>query len=227
MIYIIGCGGVGSWLAGTMTRLAGPKNVTLVDGDTLETKNLDRQMFTEEDVGKNKALALSQQLKCEFLDRWYSRFEIQHGNYDWLFGCVDNNPGRKEILESCDMHTCKAIIAANEVHSSEAYYYDPSWKGTESDPRVYYPTIVSDESGNVHAEAIGCTGEAQQANRQLVTANFMAAALAAHLYVVWAMEARKASEDAIPYLPYRLSQNLTKNGYFRKVDCIEKETCQK
>jgi molybdopterin/thiamine biosynthesis adenylyltransferase len=224
MIYIIGVGGVGSWLAHTMTKLVEPKNVTLVDGDTLEQKNLDRQLFTEEDIGRNKALALSQQLKCGFIDHWYSRFEVKHSVYDWLFCCVDNNPGRKEVLASCDEHNCSAIIAANEVHSSEAYVYLPQWKDVQDlDPRWYYPDILKDATGDVHAAAIGCTGEAQVANRQLVTANFMAAALASHLYVVWAMEARKASEDSLPYLPHRLSQNLTKNGYFRKVDCIVKE----
>jgi molybdopterin/thiamine biosynthesis adenylyltransferase len=215
---------VGSWLAHAMTKLVQPKNITLVDGDTLEEKNLDRQLFTQEDLGKNKSEALSEKLKCEYIDRWYSKFEVKHGEHDWLFCCVDNNPGRKEVLAACDLHGCKAITAANEVHSSEAYVYLPEWIDKDSlDPRKYYPDIIKDVTGDVHAAAIGCTGEAQEQNRQLVTANFMAAALAAHLYVVWAMEARKASEDSLPYLPHRLSQNLTKNGYFRKVDCIVKE----
>ncbi len=41
-IYIIGCGGVGSWLASAVARLENPNHLVLVDGDDLEEKNLDR-----------------------------------------------------------------------------------------------------------------------------------------------------------------------------------------
>mgnify|MGYP000856154200 CR=1 FL=1 len=64
------------------------------------------------------------------------------------------------------------------MHSAEAYYYRRRWKGTARDPRVYYPEINQDRSGDPRATSIGCTGEVQNQNRQLVSANLMAAALA-------------------------------------------------
>lgn len=224
MNYIIGCGGGGSILAPIMTRLVGQQNVILVDGDTLEPKNLDRQMFTEDEIGTNKAIALASRLQCRFLDRWYSQFEVEHSRHDWLFCCVDNNPGRKEVLAACDLYGCSAIVAANEVHSSEAYVYRAEWKDLPHlDPRIYYPEIITDATGNPAAARIGCTGEAQANNRQLVTANFMAVALAAHLYVVWAMESKKVKLETQPYLPHRLSQNLTRNGFVLRGE-LEKQT---
>jgi hypothetical protein len=72
---------------------------------------------------------------------------------------------------------------------------------------------MADQTGDPARAAIGCTGEAQRNNRQLVTANFMAVALASHLYVVWAMESRKLKPESKAFLPHRLSQNLTRNTY--------------
>lgn len=214
MIYLIGAGGVGSWLAPVMAKLlANPKHLILVDGDTLEEKNLDRQLFTSEDIGKNKAVALSERLGCQFSDKWYHHHNFQHEPEDWLLGCVDNNPGRDMVLKACDLYDCNAIIAANEVHSSEAYVYRPEWRKTKLDPRMYYPEIEQDDSGDPARRGMGCTGVAQTENRQLVTANFMAASLAAHLFVVWGMEYRKSSELARAYMPHRLRQNLTRNEF--------------
>jgi hypothetical protein len=211
MIYIIGCGGVGSWLAPALCLLAKPINVTLVDGDTLEHKNLNRQLFDESHIGMNKAVALGEKYGCQSNDHWYSPTLMPHEPEDWLFGLVDNHPARRSVLQCCDMYGCKAIFAANETHSSEAYVYLPEWRGTCRDPRTYYPEIQTDNSDDPRNAAIGCTGEAQVGNPQLVTANFMAAALAGHMYVVWALEAPKLDAGVRPFLPYKLVNNLTAN----------------
>lgn len=213
MNYIIGCGGVGSWLAPALVRLVGAHNITLVDGDKLEEKNLDRQLFSAADIGKNKAEALASLLNCKGHGGWYDASTFIHTDTDWLLCCVDNNPARSEVLRACDENGCRAIVAANETTSSEAYHYRPVWKDTENDPRVYYPEIDKDESNNPARAAIGCTGEAQLENPQLVTANFMAAALAGHLYMMWAIEARKVSNAVKRFMPHRLNQNLTRNGF--------------
>lgn len=215
MIYIIGCGGVGSFLAPTLCLLAGNENITLVDGDKLERKNLNRQLFDESMVGENKAEALARRYNCSAIAEWYSESLMPHSRYDWLIGVVDNHLARRGVLNAVDLNDCRAILAANEVHSSEAYVYLPQWRDTKLDPRVMYPEIRTDRSNDPRTGAIGCTGEAQTANVQLVTANFMAAALAAHLYVVWEMEAKKLPAETIPHLPHKLVQNLTKNECYK------------
>lgn len=213
MIYVIGVGGVGSWLASAIARLESPNFLVLVDGDDLEEKNLDRQLFTPDEIGENKADALAKRLKCKSHGGWFDAMTFTHTDRDWLLVCVDNNAARSAALRACDTYGCAAIFAANETTSSEAYVYLPQWKGTENDPRVYYPEIETDESNNPMRAAIGCTGEAQLKNRQLVTANFMAAGLAGHLYMLWAIEARQVKPEVRRFMPHRLNQNLTRNGF--------------
>jgi hypothetical protein len=57
---------------------------------------------------------------------------------------------------------------------------------------------------------VGCTGEAQENNRQLVSANFSAAALAQNLFVLWALNSNLISRETMPMMPYKFAQNLSK-----------------
>jgi hypothetical protein len=215
MNYIIGCGGVGSAIVPSFCLLKPPQEVTLIDGDKIELKNLNRQMFDLRQVGMNKAGALAGRYGCRFIPEWFARGKIRHQRNDWLICLVDNHRTRLETIEVCDESGCQAIFAANETHSSEAYYYRRQWKGTNRDPRVYYPEINNDQTGDPRAASIGCTGEAQETNRQLVSANLMAAALAEHLFVLWNMKAPRMDRETIEVLPYKFVANLSKLETFK------------
>jgi molybdopterin/thiamine biosynthesis adenylyltransferase len=217
---IIGTGGVGSWLAPALCRILDPDRVTLIDGDKLEKKNLDRQLFNEEHIGQNKAEALARLYGCEGIPKWFSmgQFEINEG--DWLMVCVDNHPARLAALQECDSNGCRAIFGANETYSAEACFYIRGWRGTGLDPRVYYPEILTDHSGDPRATAIGCTGEAQQTNRQLASANFMAAALMLQLFTVWT-KAPTLRKEAQNHLPHKLVSNLAKMENFKVKDAVQ------
>jgi hypothetical protein len=210
MNYIIGCGGVGSAIVPSFCLLKSPQEITLIDGDTIELKNLDRQLFDARQVGMNKAQALAAKYNCRFIPEWFARGKLRHQRHDWLICLVDNHRTRRETLEVCDECGCQAIFAANETHSSEAYYYRRTWLGTKRDPRVYYPEINRDQSGDPRSASIGCTGEAQSNHRQLVSANLMAAALAEHLYVLWQMKAPRMDSETQALLPYKFMANLSK-----------------
>ena len=223
MINIIGAGGVGSWLAPAMCKLVGASRVTIIDGDKLEEKNLDRQLFSTDEIGQFKADALAKKYGCLSIPQWYSHGAMQIDFGDIFMVCVDNNAGRRSVLETCDANECLAIFGANEVTSAEAYYYDYMWSEGPADPRYYYPEILTDKTNDPRRLAIGCTGEAQENNKQLVSANFMAAALMQHLYVAWIIERAGIDGDAIEYLPFRIRQNLSKYETLRSVDLKEKE----
>jgi molybdopterin/thiamine biosynthesis adenylyltransferase len=213
-IYIIGAGGVGSWLAYSLCKLVDPKQVILMDGDTLETRNLDRQLFGAADVGKNKAAVLGQRLGCLFLPQYFSSHTRDYGPMDWLICCADNNAARRACLDDADRAELAVIIAANEKTSAEAYYYDPYDDQFEFegplDPRVYYPELLTDNAPDPRATAIGCVGEAQKQTPQLVSANFMAAALAQWLFVLWALEVPKMPDVELENLPNRLVANASR-----------------
>ena len=215
MNYIIGCGGVGSAIAPSFCLLKSPGEVTLIDGDIIERKNLNRQMFDAGQIGMNKAQALAGKCGCHFIPEWFARGKINHGRNDWLLCLVDNHRTRLEALEVCDDLGCQAIFAANEMHSAEAYYYRRAWKDTPRDPRVYYPELSTDRSGDPRAAAIGCTGEVQANNRQLVSANLMAAALAEHLFVLWHLKAPRLDRETVARLPHKFGANLSQLETFR------------
>ena len=74
-VVIIGCGGTGSRLLPLVSQIMsrGQWNdlmplITLIDGDEVEVKNLTRQNFIREDVGRNKAECLA--------ERYGQAFEI-------------------------------------------------------------------------------------------------------------------------------------------------------
>jgi molybdopterin-synthase adenylyltransferase len=62
-LIIIGCGGIGNFMSYGFQSLD-PKQMILIDGDTIEASNLNRQMmFTEGDIGKKKTSVLARELK--------------------------------------------------------------------------------------------------------------------------------------------------------------------
>lgn len=214
-VFIVGCGGVGSHLAGPLCQLIGREQVVLVDGDTIEKKNLNRQCFSSADIGKKKSDALAERYGCGSIPDWFSFGDRPYDEHDCIACVVDNHPARAAVLQTCDYNRCRAIFGANETHSSESYYYHPSWLNTNLDPRVYIPEILTNVLGDPRAASIGCTGEVQEQNRQLVSANVMAASLVLHMFVVWEMEARKLPQEAREHLPHRLIQNLSRNESFK------------
>lgn len=209
-VFVIGCGGVGTLLTPVLCKLVKPGRVELVDGDEFEKKNLDRQLFHPISIGMNKARALADLYNCAARPEWFTVGLLDLQEDDWLIVCVDNHPARHSALQESDRTGCKAIIAANEVHSSEAYYYQHDWNKTKLDPRVYYPEIETVQDNNPAAIAIGCVGEVQENNRQLVTANQMAAALAMHLFTIWCLEQPKLKKETAAYLPFHLLCNLSR-----------------
>lgn len=220
-IHIIGAGGVGSWLTPSLCLLTSPEKIWLHDGDQLEAKNLNRQLFTPQDIGRNKAEALASKYHCLAVPEYFSFGVMEMNSLDWIIVCADNNPARYAALQECDVNNCFCIIAANEKNSAEAYYYEPGWQQTKLDPRTYYPQIATDRADDPRAQAIGCTGEIQKQSPQLVSANFMAASLAQWLFVLWALEFPKLSPKVIPKLPYKLVANMSSLEQFKVGDALK------
>ena len=180
-IIVIGAGGVGSWLVPQLTRL---KHRPIIwDGDTLEDKNLDRQLFDSDQIGMNKAEAMAQIYEVEAVPRWFHAdadgLDVSKG--DWLFCCADNHRARRECLAVCDDSGATSIIMGNGYTDADAYLYKQEWEGTPADPRVRYPSILTDQADDP-ITAQGCTGHAQIASPQLVLANVRAADHGLHLF---------------------------------------------
>lgn len=121
-IILLGAGGTGGYVIPHLYRIgfAADRCIRIIvcDGDVVEKKNLVRQNFVAQDIGRNKAQVLSERysaafgIECEYIPRfveteeellrltapdfrkqiWMSGSETQRVI---LLGCVDNNKSRQ------------------------------------------------------------------------------------------------------------------------------------
>lgn len=191
-IYVVGCGGVASYLLPVLIKLLAPLPVEerpvihLFDGDKFEEKNIDRQLFAPAQVGMNKAEALADLydptgIMSSINPRFLTDSDTIEPN-SLVIGCADNHAARKAILSLVDRFGGRAIIGGNEYTDAEAYFYQPDWKGGPLDPRVYYPDILTNERGDP-TRPMSCQGMAATETPQLVLANFAAASQI--LWLLW------------------------------------------
>ena len=223
-IHLIGCGGIGAWQAQSLAKMYGDVSqyrIHLWDGDILEARNLDRQLFTRAQLRRNKAAAMK-----ELLDRGrndQASNTVVHPSYftaaalrefnelntvskedTILLACVDNSTARLACLLAVDFGlAAMTVIAANEYDTAEAYAYLPQWRETDRDPRVYYAEAYSrpDEHDPLRPS---CTGVAQKAAPQLALANMMAAAYQAWLLRLWTVELVAKSAAAAASCPFKV-----------------------
>jgi molybdopterin/thiamine biosynthesis adenylyltransferase len=214
---IVGCGGIGGWLAQGLARTLGAEDtVVLVDGDKFEDKNLDRQLYAVGQVGVNKAAALARMLtrgaRCKFVAHPHYlgdlRYPLPGDPLDHIFCGADNHNARKETLNYADEHKALAVIAANGYTDAEAYVYFSPWVDSAYDPRTYYPEILTDHSDDpLHPP---CTGVVLESTPQLAIANMSAANQALWLHWYWTKQHDKLETDeARGFAPYHVASSAT------------------
>ena len=95
---VLGAGGTGSWLAQFLSKIEVP--VYLIDGDIVESKNVLRQNFVEEEVNMSKA-EIAKKWDFAYVPEFLSDTSIidetiaQEEGTPVLVGCLDNNATRK------------------------------------------------------------------------------------------------------------------------------------
>jgi hypothetical protein len=102
-IVVVGCGGTGGFVADGLARLLPLLiDLVLIDMDTVEERNLNRQSFTTADVGLFKSEALAKRLAGKYQRPiQYSVLPVGAGDLPRgiVVGCVDNGPARQAIAE--------------------------------------------------------------------------------------------------------------------------------
>ena len=111
-IVVVGCGGVGSVLAELLLR-GGFTNLTLIDNDIVDLTNLQRQIYTEKNLGENKSKALLKRLisinrdaKIKSISKILDEKNIESicFSFDLIVDCTDNFKTRKLINGFCEMN---------------------------------------------------------------------------------------------------------------------------
>ena len=121
-IIVLGAGGTGGYLIPHLYRIAFADKdrnyrIIICDGDIVEPKNLIRQNFIEQDIGRNKAAVLAERyagafgIECEYVPEYIESEQrlselvrpdfvksfwsnISETQRVILIGCVDNNKSR-------------------------------------------------------------------------------------------------------------------------------------
>lgn len=112
MIVIVGCGGTGSNLAPMLSRMMLKEKFLLIDGDSVEKRNVERQTFQEFDIGTNKARALAKKLNSNFKNAHYF-----YDNY------IENASQLKEIILK---HYHMDIVFPSSIYDNNDRFTNPN-----------------------------------------------------------------------------------------------------
>jgi len=143
-VLVIGAGGLGCPVLLQLAAL-GVGYLTLVDDDTIETHNLNRQtLYTPADTGKHKATIAAKRIQ-EFnpgvtihpvVDRLTSKNAEQYiSGHDLVLDCTDNIPGRYVMDKVCKEHQVPMIFGG--VRMLEGQYGVFNYKKSASFSDVF------------------------------------------------------------------------------------------
>lgn len=206
-IMVVGTGGTGGNYLKELARYVYslPNNarrnidILVVDGDTVEERNIARQPFMKEDVGMNKAVAMSTAIQEVFpgvnivafpiyleTAAQLDSFWMNQGRYGVkelyvIVGCVDNHHARKIMHDYFNKppkgkEKLVYIDSANEYSVGEVVTAFRNGRGKKhivAPPRqYYYPDIF--KKPLVSVSELGCVEVNEVAPQHLVT-NMLAA----------------------------------------------------
>lgn len=127
-ILVIGCGGL-AHAALPYLLSSGIGNATLFDGDVVEVSNLNRQhLFTREDIGRNKALVLTEycahhfpnaNVRCE--ERMFDDFEKEQ-SFDLVFDFTDRLATKLELAKHFEKQHIPFFYAAAQMNAGSSAF---------------------------------------------------------------------------------------------------------
>jgi molybdopterin/thiamine biosynthesis adenylyltransferase len=202
-IKVVGAGGICSWLLEPLCRyLAYGEDfieVTVIDGDTFEDRNRDRQRVSQAGVGMNKADYAVSWLKSEF-SKIHFRAKPEYVTQsnvitlirenDIVFMGVDNHATRKLVSDRCgELDNVVLISGGNDLTDGNVIIYIRKDGTNLTKPlTVLSRKIANPEDKNpgefTNAERQSCQQEAL-ANPQLVFTNFDVASIMLKCYYAY------------------------------------------
>jgi molybdopterin/thiamine biosynthesis adenylyltransferase len=189
-IKIIGLGGIGSYLLDPISRYLSYSEkqyeITFIDGDFYEEKNLDRQNFS---LFQNKAKDAFERMQSLFKNIHF-KYKPEYvnednvvsliRNNDIIFLCVDNHSTRKTVSDRCkELDNVVLISGGNDLIDGNVIVYirkksiDITRSLTDLDPRISNP---KDSNPSTLKNNSGCQNSTQS-EPQLLFTNFAVASM--------------------------------------------------
>ena len=124
-VLIVGIGGVGSYAAEAVAR-AGTGNITLMDGDSVQPSNLNRQLVAlTSTIGRNKAEVMAERIRdidpgtnVTALARIYEENDdLDLTAFDWVIDAIDSVFAKTSLIKTAidkDVNIVSAMGAAGK-----------------------------------------------------------------------------------------------------------------
>lgn len=121
-ILIVGLGGVGSFAAEFLVR-SGIGNLTIVDGDTMDITNINRQLpALHSTIGKNKTDVVAERILDinpeinlkkinEFLEPERMEEILTQEKFDYVLDCIDSLSPKLALIITCKRKKIKLVSA--------------------------------------------------------------------------------------------------------------------
>lgn len=119
-VLVVGLGGVGSFAAEFLAR-AGVGNLTIVDGDTVDITNVNRQLpALHSTVGKNKVEVVAERIFDinpevhlipinEFLSPERMDEMLENNTFDYVLDCIDSVSPKLALIKACRRRKIKIV----------------------------------------------------------------------------------------------------------------------
>ncbi|WP_411811725.1 ThiF family adenylyltransferase [Chryseobacterium scophthalmum] len=129
-VLVVGLGGVGSFAAEFLAR-AGVGKMTIVDGDTVDITNINRQLpALHSTVGKHKVDVVSERLMDinpnlelvkvnEFLNPERMAEILDGGNFDYILDCIDSVTPKVSLIIAARRRKIKIVSSMGAGGKSE------------------------------------------------------------------------------------------------------------
>ena len=129
-ILLIGVGGVGGVCLDCLIR-SGAKNITIVDFDTFDETNQNRQLYSELYLGKSKVYALKEHYKIidvieQRIDKeWVEKFDLDR--FDIVLDAIDDREAKIASASKCHKKLISSFGSAKRLDPTKVLV-DDIWK---------------------------------------------------------------------------------------------------
>jgi len=129
-VILLGVGGVGSFCLDCLFR-SGVKDITIVDFDTFDETNQNRQMWSELHDGQNKVESLQEHypslsiINVRIDESWVKEFDFEP--YDLVLDAIDDTKAKLALAQKCYKKLISSFGSAKRIDASQVKV-DDIWK---------------------------------------------------------------------------------------------------
>lgn len=149
-ILVVGAGALGNFVGMNLAAI-GYTNLTIIDPDTVDVSNLNRQVLFYDKEGEPKADVLATRLekyygvKAKAQQAYIDKPDLLI-DYDVIFGCVDNFQTRIILSEGAKKHKKLLFSGGTSISGGQAIAYNPKTHKKTPAEKLELEKVVTDKT---------------------------------------------------------------------------------